>query len=240
MKIADLDCNSTPEVVEIENEGPDAQDLSGWQLVSQPTTDETFDLTPIGSLPAGASVFIESGPSAQATFTWSDAEIFRDDDSTDFVRLIDDAGATRDERACPAEATFSPSPTPSASASPPPTPTVAPAVNVPNGGGPPADVTNLSPSPLVTVVAGGSLVGVGAAILSAAWLGASSRYRRRREPAGSAIEALAPPTIAAPVRRVSRAAPDASRPLLLVLAVAIATAVLVLALSQVTPGHNRK
>jgi hypothetical protein len=239
LKIADLDCNGSPEVVEIENEGPDPQDLAGWKLLSNPAATESFDLTQIGSLPAGSSVFIESGPSAEATFKWSSSQVFRDNDPSDFVRLVDETGQTRDQAACSAQATTSPSPSPSQSLVPTPTPTTAPAVNVPNGGGPPGDVAGIPSSPLAAIVAGGALLGIGATVLSTAWLGASTRSRRRGEPADAGERALTPPSIHVPITRAPEAALDASRPLLLTLVVAIAAAIVVFLLFQHSDARNR-
>jgi hypothetical protein len=238
LKIADLDCNGSPEVVEIENEGPDPQDLAGWKLLSNPPGTESFDLTPIGSLPAAASVFIESGPSAEATFKWSSSQVFRDNDPTDFARLVDETGQTRDEAACSAQATTSPSPSPSQSPAPTPTPTTAPAGNVPNGGGPPGDVSDIPSSPLAAIVAGGALLGIGATAVSAAWLGASTRSRRRGEPAGTERN-LTPPSIHVPITRAPEPALEVSRPLLLTLVVAIAAAIVVSLLFQHSDARNR-
>jgi hypothetical protein len=236
VKIADVDCNGSPEVVELENEGPDSQDLTGWKLVSQPVGSESFDLTPLGSLPANSSVFIESGPTAEATFRWSTSQVFRDDDPTDFVRLIDDSGQTRGETACAAQATGGASPTPAAA-----TPTAtAPAANVPNGGGRPGDVNDLPTSPLVAVVAGGSLLGVGALAFSTAWLGGTTRSRKRREPPVAETVVITPPTLPVPARRASRGSQDGSRPLLLIVAVAITAAIVVAMFAQPSSGHSRK
>jgi hypothetical protein len=239
LKIADLDCNASPEVIEIENEGPDAQDLAGWKLLSDPIASESFDLTELGSLPANSSVFIEAGPGAQAAFTWSTAQVFRNNDATDFARLIDDTGQTRAETACAAQATGTASPTPTRSAAPTPTVTSAPAVNVPNGGGPPGDVSHLPPSPLVAIVAGGSLLGVAAMAFSAAWLGTATRARRRRESPLLETTSVALPTLPASVRRVSRAAQDGSRPLLLVMAVAIIAAIAVVMFAQPASSQRK-
>jgi hypothetical protein len=234
LKIADLDCGGSPEVVEIENEGPDSQDLAGWKLVSEPTATEEFDLSPIGTLPAGGSVFIESGPSSQATFLWSSSQIFRDNDSSDFVRLIDATGQTRDEAACSAQVTASASPTPAPTA----TPTTAPAVDVPNGGGPPSEITGLASRPLTVIFAGGALLAVGLA-LSAASLGGMARSKKRQEAVRGGDTQLALPTIATPLRRAPRASEDGSRHLLLMLVLTIAAAIVVAMFSQ-APGARQR
>lgn len=123
VEISDIDCSGDPEVVTILN-GSEATDFTGWSLVSDPVTDESFDLSAVGELAAGVSVNVQSGPGATGSLIWSQEEILRDDDASDFARLLDDTGATVDEAAC-AEAT--PAPT----AAPTPTPG-----DVPDGGGP--------------------------------------------------------------------------------------------------------
>ena len=121
--ISSLDCGSDPETVTILNSGTEPADLSGWSLQSDPTASETFDLSPIQTLAGGASVTVEAGPAANGTFVWSQSEVLRDDDYTDFARVVDDDGATISEEAC--------------AAAPAPSPSATPA-DVPNGGGPPA------------------------------------------------------------------------------------------------------
>jgi hypothetical protein len=238
LKIADLDCGGSPEVVEIENEGPDSQDLAGWKLVSEPTATEEFDLSPIGTLPAGGSVFIESGPSSQATFQWSSSQIFRDNDSGDFVRLIDETGQTRDEAACSAQVTASASPTPSSTPAPTATPTTAPAVDVPNGGGPPSEVTGLASRPLTVIFAGGALLAVGLA-LSVASLGGIARSRKRQEAVRGGGRQPALPTINAPLKRAPRAPENGARHVLLMLVLTIAAAIVVAMFSQ-GPGARQR
>src|SRR3972149_12044677 len=44
VQIAQLDCNSEPEVVVIQNRGDAAQDTPGWKLESDPPGDEVFNL----------------------------------------------------------------------------------------------------------------------------------------------------------------------------------------------------
>lgn len=179
VQISQLDCNSDPEIVVIENEGDEAQQLDGWQLVSDPTDSETFDLSVVGGLQPGASVTIQSGPSASGVFVWSTEFVFRDDDATDFARLVDDGGNTVSEVAC-AEAA---EPTPTATATTEPTPS-----NVPNGGGlPPAAGAPLPPALLMLV--GGSVAALGLMTLAApvrlgAWLSG-----RRQRPGEAAAEA---------------------------------------------------
>jgi hypothetical protein len=168
VQIASVNCNGDPEEVVLENGGDATQDLSSWQLVSDPVDSETFDLSGVGALQPSASIFIRSGPAATGVFKWSESFIFRDDDETDFVRLLDDAGETIDELACGAAAP--PSQTPAAT----PGATPEPATDIPDGGGaPPLDGSGLSSS--LMVVMGGGLAAAGAAALALA---------RRLRPAG--------------------------------------------------------
>lgn len=153
VSISELDCAGDPELVTIANGGSAPQDLSEWTLVSDPVAGESFALTDVGELAAGASVNVQSGPAASGTLVWSAEEIFRDDDPSDFARLLDAAGATVDEVAC-AEATPTPSPTPE--------PTT-PADGIPNGGGPPGAPDS---GPLTTLVLAGAGVSAGALALT--------------------------------------------------------------------------
>src|SRR3990170_1704481 len=91
IRIAELQCNGDPEVVAIENAGDTAQELAGWQLQSDPAT-EVFDLAALNSLQPGASIFIQAGPSATGVFKWGTELVLRDDDPTDFVRIVDNTG----------------------------------------------------------------------------------------------------------------------------------------------------
>ena len=100
VQIVELDCNGDPERVVLTNLGDAAQDLTGWELRSDPEASEVFDLSVLGSLLAGAAVSIKSGPSASGAFIWSTDEVFRDNDSTDYVRLVDDTGAIVDQVNC--------------------------------------------------------------------------------------------------------------------------------------------
>ncbi|KKL68224.1 hypothetical protein LCGC14_2127110, partial [marine sediment metagenome] len=128
VQIAQLSCSGDPELVVIENFGDTAQTLAGWELQSDPPDSETFDLAVLGSLAPGASISIQSGPSAGGVFKWGLEFIYRDDDPTDYARIVDDTGAIIHQVNC-AEATPTPSPTPS--------PEPSPVGEVPNGGGAP-------------------------------------------------------------------------------------------------------
>jgi len=93
VRVTELQCSGDPETVAITNQGINAQDFTGWSLKSDPVASESFDLTPVGVLAAGVTVFVESGPSASGTFVWPGGFILRDGDPTDFVRIVDNTGA---------------------------------------------------------------------------------------------------------------------------------------------------
>ncbi len=239
VRLAGVDCAASPEVVEIKNNGDQEQDLTGWKLESD--GNDPFLLSPAGTIPAGASIFVESGPGAQAAFTWSQSQIFRDNDPTDYARLVDNTGATRSQTAC-AQATAAPTAQPSS-----PTP----AGQVPNGGGPPGTPDHLF-SPLTLIYLGGSAM---AAVVGAAlsWMGIGAglerrRKRRARAEADAGAEPVAEPTVEAapepgepqpkPGRRRQRE--SSPQPLLIALIVALAAAILVVLLMQAGEGPKRR
>src|SRR3989441_3632020 len=175
VRVTELQCSGDPETVAITNQGINAQDLTGWSLKSDPVTTESFDLTPVGVLAAGVTVFVESGPSASGTFVWPGGFIFRDGDPTDFVRIVDNTGATVHEVNCQGTSpsasagatvapTSAPTAAPTSAPAPPltPAPTPAPANLVPLGGGPPAPS---SQTLLVLMVAAGFLA-IGAGVIT--------------------------------------------------------------------------
>src|SRR3990170_2521015 len=196
IRIAELKCNDDPEVVAIENAGDAAQQLAGWQLQSDPAS-EAFDLSVLGSLQPGASILIQAGPSASGVFKWGTAFVFRDDDSTDYVRIVDNNGATVDQVNCGGA-------TPAA-----PSPTAIPPNGVPNGGGAPP----LPDGPLTPV----TLIGAGMALAAAGAAALAFPMLRARPVAVAAVAAPSPartaPAVAAvggdrrvgPVRRPSGA-----------------------------------
>ena len=178
VKIAQLECSGDPELVGVENAGDTAQDLNGWALQSDPPGTESFDLSAVGGLQPGASVFIQAGPFASGVFTWGAEFVFRDDDPTDYVRIVDDEGAVVDEVRCAA-----PEPTPT------PAPVATPAGDVPNGGG-------LPPVPAGTLVSGLTVfAGSMMAALGAVMAGIPLLWRPEPPP---------PPVAAPPVRAVRR------------------------------------
>ena len=154
VQIAQLSCSGDPELVVIENVGDTAQTLTGWELQSDPPDSQAFDLAVLGGLAPGSSVSIQSGPSAGGVFKWGLEFIYRDDDPTDYARIVDDTGAIVHQVNC-AEAT--PSPTPS--------PEPSPAAEVPNGGGAPP-ITSGSLTPAMILLVGGSLAIAGLAMIA--------------------------------------------------------------------------
>ena len=175
VRVTELQCSRDPETVAITNQDINAQDLTSWSLQSEPVATETYDLTPVGVLAPGVTVFVESGPAASGTFVWSQNFIFRDGDPTDFVRILDNTGAVVHEVNCQGTSpsasagatvapTSAPTAVPTSAPAPPLTPaaTPAPANVVPLGGGPPAPS---SPTLLVLMVAAGFLA-IGAGVIT--------------------------------------------------------------------------
>jgi hypothetical protein len=157
VQIAELECNGRPELVLIKNFGTAEQSLIGWQLQSDPSGSEVFDLAVLGGLAPGVTISIQSGPSAAGVFKWSLESVFRDDDPTDYARIVDDTGAVVHQVNCAGGVASEPSPTPS--------PEPSSIANVPNGGGAPP-VPGAVTSPLLMLVVGGSMVVIGAATLA--------------------------------------------------------------------------
>ncbi len=155
VQIAQLSCSGDPELVVIENFGDTAQTLAGWELQSDPPDSQTFDLSTLGDqLAPGAANSIQSGPSAGGVFKWGLELIYRDDDPTDYARIVDDTGAIVHQVDC---AVATPSPTPS--------PEPSPAAEVPNGGGAPP-IPSGSPSQVMILLLGGSLAVAGLAMIA--------------------------------------------------------------------------
>jgi len=201
IQIAELQCNGDPEFVRIENTGSTAQSLTGWKLESDPAS-EVFDLSVISGLQPGASIIIQAGPSATGVFKWGTALIFRDDDSTDYVRIVDDAGATVGQENCAGA-------TPSA-----PSPTATVPDGVPDGGGAPP----LPDDPLTAIILIASGLGIALAGVAAVVV-----LLRARPAAVAALDAPSPaqtapvaPAVASqrsarPIRKPSGAAGPAVR-----------------------------
>ena len=220
LRISELQCNSNPETVTITNQGSAEQDLAGWTLRSDPVASEFFDLSVIGVLGSGVSVFVESGPSAQGSYVWSTEFVLRDSDATDFARIVNANGAVVHEVKCQAgsptiaaSGTAQPTPT-AAPASARPSPTAAPATApsniVPDGGGPPGSGSWQSGG--VMVVAGAWLL---AAVFGVVVLG-RLRSDRAQPVIVSRAETLSPAILPGP------AAPGYSRWLYLLLVLVLA------------------
>jgi hypothetical protein len=174
MVISVLSCATDPEAVTISNEGATAQDMQGWRLESDPVDQQSFDLSAVGSLPPSASVTITSGPAAGGIFVWSQEFVFRDDDPTDFARLVDADGNIVDEVAC---AATDARPDDGLDETPD---------GLPVGGGPPGTPGGGSVLPLVA--GGGVLAAAGALVIAVTFLlGAGVRAVPSTGPAGESV-----------------------------------------------------
>ena len=190
IQIAELECNGDPELVLIKNLGDADQSLTGWELQSDPPDTEVFDLTVLSGLAPGGAVSIQSGPSASGVFNWGLEFIFRDDDPTDYARIVDDTGAVVHQVNCSVEVAPEPSPTPSPEPLPTPSPEPSLANGVPNGGGPPP----LSGDALLAammVLVGGSVATAGVVTGAFSWL------RLRSATVTGSTSTLAPRPVAA-------------------------------------------
>ncbi len=188
IQIVQLECNSDPEVVVIENLGDADQTLTGWWLESNPLGSEVYNLSVRGDLVAGASIRVQSGPAASGVFlqdNWGLEFIFRDGDSTDYVRLVDDTGAVVHQVNCSDEVAPASSPTPSPAPLPTPSPEPLPLNSVPNGGGPPPPSGDELLAVMMILV-GGSVAVAGVATGAFSWL------RFRSSPVTGSTATLAP------------------------------------------------
>lgn len=108
VRITALDCGSHPRRIRIENQGDTAQDLTGWQLRSDPVEGQPWGLDDVGSIAAAGKFFVFQGHLSPAVnpdlgyYRWGTDEIFnlRANDSTDYVRIVDAQGNTVDQRNC--------------------------------------------------------------------------------------------------------------------------------------------
>ncbi len=147
IRITELDCNSNPERVVIQNIGDETQDMSGWAAQSDPPDTETLDLSGLVVLEPGESVALQSGQRIE----------LRDNDPTDYVRIVDQTGATVHEVHCDDD--MAPAPAPSEASG---------AVDVPNGGGAPA-IDGALPATTLLILVGGALAAAGLATSTIAW-----------------------------------------------------------------------
>lgn len=103
VQIMGLKCGGEPEILAIKNFGTGEQDLTGWQLRSDPVSSETLALS--GTIQPGQVIKVYSGagaPAAPATpnLTWGTTERFRDADTTDFAEIVDGALTTVSTENC--------------------------------------------------------------------------------------------------------------------------------------------
>ena len=133
VRVTALDCESHPRRIRVENMGDAPQDLTGWQLQSDPAEGTPFDLGQVGTLGSGGKIYVFQGhlsPDANPSinfYRWGDNDDFflRANDSSDYVRIVDSAGNTVMQKNCEG---VSPTPSPEVTAAPdPPAQTVPPA-----------------------------------------------------------------------------------------------------------------
>lgn len=156
IRITELNCNSSPERVVIQNLGDETQDMSGWAAQSDPPDAETLDLSGLVVLEPGESVALQSGQRIE----------LRDDDPTDYVRIVDQTGATIHEVHC--DGGTAQAPVPSEAAVSDVASDAAGVVDVPNGGGAPA-IDGARPATTLLILVGGTLAAAGLATSIRAW-----------------------------------------------------------------------
>jgi hypothetical protein len=177
ISITELDCDGNPERVVLSNEGDASLDLTGWRLESDPRDKEAFSLSGIGTLGAGQSVTIESGTGASGPFVWSTAFVFRDDDPSDYARVVDSTEEAVQEVTC---ATGAPTPTFSPKAtSGPASPVVF--AGTPDGGGPPGSASTFLPGPMA-IALGGTMAATGLLVIFLSVPGGYVWWRRDARP----------------------------------------------------------
>ena len=175
IQIVQLDCSSEPELVVIRNLGDAAQDLTGWELQSDQTENETFDL--FGILQPGESTSIELTLQS----------VFRDDDPSDYARIVDRTGAVVDQVNCSGA-----NPTPTVVPSPAPTPDVLRVMDTPNGGGAPPPAGDIL-SPALMMLIGGLTAAAGLGTVALPWWRSSpSRLTRQSVELAPTVQAPVP------------------------------------------------
>ena len=189
VQITELDCNGDPELVVITNAGDTEIAMTGWNLQSDPTASESLALSQFGFLSPDETLMIESGPSAEGAFVWSQEFLFRDNDATDFAQLASDAGDVLLKVNCsgPQQQTATP-----AAASP--APTALAVSDAPAGGGAPGPAAELPPALLIALGSGVFTAGLGTLALPVVG------RLRRRSPRVEAEPAQEPPEAPAPER----------------------------------------
>ena len=147
VKIDRLDCDTHPAYFEyfvLTNTGTSAQDVSGWELRSDPEDSERMSLTPAGVIEPGEQIYVVAGVHGvdrpqENTFLWSNTEVLRDGEPVDEVRVYDSSGGFVDGMDCAGQHLFAPTPAPSSAPSPTPSSTAAPQVQAAQSG--PADTS---------------------------------------------------------------------------------------------------
>ena len=245
VQFTELDCDSDPEVIVVSNQGTQPVEMTGWNLQSDPTAEESLPLASLGSLLPGQSIMVEAGPASEAAFTWSRDFVFRNNDPTDFAQLANDAGDVLIKVNCGSvgQATATAAPTSAAAttaATPTPTPAVLGSSAVPTGGGSPVAGVPLLP-PAALIAAGSALLasGLAAVAIPLPW-----RRRRIQEvpvELASPTEPLAlpagPQALPAPSRPATSS--DVLRPYLF-LAVIILAVIAMLAFLAQLGEHKRE
>jgi hypothetical protein len=240
VQITTLDCDSDPEVVIIANKGTQPVEMTGWNLQSDPSTQESLPLMSLGFLSPGESILVESGPASAAAFTWSRDFVFRNNDPTDFAQLASDAGDVLLKVMCGSVGQTTPTAAPTATSSaaaavatPTPTPAVLGSSQVPSGGGSPAPGVPLVP-PVALIAMGSALLASG---LAAVAIPLPPWRRRRLEhalpeliPTAEMPPPAEPAASTPPSRHVSQ--PDSIRPYLFLVAIVLAALALLAFLAQ--------
>jgi hypothetical protein len=211
VEMTELDCNSDPEMLTVENKGATPVNMTGWNLQSDPTSSESLALQSFGSLASGASLTVQSGPKAQG-IVWSQTEKFRNNDPSDFAQLASDEGFVLTKVNCPASAqqTGTPAATAAPTAAPTqqaanPTATALGAVSAPQGGGPPEAAASIPPAALIALGSGLLTAGLGTFALPFGG-------RKRRASSTTVAESDPKPTLALPARPALETTRLARRP----------------------------
>ncbi len=233
VRVTELDCNSDPELVVISNFGNAPVEMTGWNLQSDPTNEESLPLSQFGSLSPGETLFVKAGPSAEAGLVWSHEFVFRDNDATDFAQLASDAGDVLLKVNCgtPLQQTATPGPT----AAPSVAPTALPVSEAPTGGGAPEAAAGLSPALIIAIGSGLITAGLGTFSLPlAGWL------RRRRSNVESTPHPEPPGQSQAKPERpsVPEASDDPLRPYFFLAVIVLTLAAVALFLLQ--PGGKKR
>jgi len=107
IQIAGLICTGDPEIVVINNNGSAPQNMAGWTLRSDPEDSQVFDLSVVGTIPAGDGITVLSGAEVSPVptppvYMWTTQERYRDFDPTDYARVVSNEGGETDRENCPA------------------------------------------------------------------------------------------------------------------------------------------